>query len=58
MPLKITYYVHGTTTDNENGIATGALPGKLSELGVEQAKDLANQAAGKKFDVVFLASLR
>lgn len=23
MSLKITYFVHGTTTDNENGLASG-----------------------------------
>lgn len=27
MSVKITYFVHGTTTDNENGIATGWAPG-------------------------------
>ena len=40
MPVKITYFVHGTTTDNEQGLATGWAPGELSELGRQQAKDL------------------
>jgi broad specificity phosphatase PhoE len=40
MSLKITYFVHGTTTDNENDLATGWLPGELSELGKEQAINL------------------
>lgn len=32
MPLKITYFVHGTTTDNEQGLATGWLPGWEYEI--------------------------
>ena len=40
MSVKITYFVHGTTTDNEQDLATGWAPGELSELGKEQAKDL------------------
>ena len=37
MPIKITYFVHGTTTDNEQDLATGHAPGELSELGKQQA---------------------
>ena len=54
---KITYFVHGTTTDNEAGIATGQLPGKLSALGVEQAKRLPSQVADASFTVVFCSDL-
>lgn len=39
MSVQITYFVHGTTTDNESGRATGWLPGELSELGIRQAKE-------------------
>lgn len=56
--VTITYFVHGTTTDNEEHLATGWLPGELSEKGLEQAKQLAGQAAGKHFDVVFCSDLR
>jgi len=35
---KITYFVHGTTTDNEAGKATGWLPGELSAVGVPPAR--------------------
>lgn len=31
--IKITYFVHGTTTDNEKHIVTGWAQGKLSKLG-------------------------
>jgi len=55
--VTITYFVHGTTTDNEQHLATGWLPGELSEKGREQAKDLGNQAAGVTFDAVFCSDL-
>ncbi len=56
--VKITYFVHGTTTDNENGIATGWLPGELSELGKQQSTELAALIADKKFDAVFCSDLK
>jgi len=56
--VKITYFVHGTTTDNETTRATGWLPGELSELGRQQAKQLGVQVADKNFDVVFCSDLQ
>ncbi|MDO8582019.1 MAG: histidine phosphatase family protein [bacterium] len=56
--LTITYFVHGTTTDNENGISTGWNPGELSTLGITQSKELKRLIAGKKFDVVFSSDLK
>lgn len=58
MAIKITYFVHGTTTDNENGIATGWNPGELSELGVQQSAELGKLVDNKKFDVVFCSDLK
>lgn len=58
MPLKITYFVHGTTTDNEHGLATGWLPGELSELGKKQAINLGRLVAKENFDVVFCSDLK
>jgi len=58
MPLKITYFVHSTTTDNENSLATGWLPGELSKLGIEQAVELGRLVADKKFDAVFCSDLK
>ena len=58
MVVKITYFVHGTTTDNEQGLATGWLPGELSELGVKQAKELGKLLADKYFDIVFCSDLQ
>jgi len=38
MAFKITYYVHSVTTDNEQGLATGWIPGELSARGIELAE--------------------
>jgi broad specificity phosphatase PhoE len=56
--VKITYFVHGTTTDNEQKLATGHAPGELSELGIQQSNDLGPQVADKTFDVVFCSDLK
>ena len=58
MAVKITYFVHGTTTDNENGVSTGWNPGGLSEVGTKQAKELGKMVADKKFDAVFCSDLK
>jgi broad specificity phosphatase PhoE len=55
--VTITYFVHCTTTDNEASLATGWLPGELSELGKKQAIELAKVVAGRKFDVVISSDL-
>ncbi len=57
MTIKITYFVHGTTTDNEAGIASGWSDVDLSPLGIQQSKDLPKLNSGK-FDVVFCSNLR
>ncbi len=56
--VKIIYFVHGTTTDNEKGVSTGQSQGELSELGVKQSKELKDKIKGKKFDVVFSSDLK
>jgi len=56
--LRITYFVHGTTTDNEKDLATGWSHGELSESGIKQSKELGKITAGKKFDVVFSSDLK
>ena len=58
MAVRITYFVHGTTTDNEKDLATGWLPGELSELGTKQAKELGDLVANKHFDAVFCSDLK
>jgi len=58
MSVKITYFVHGTTTDNEADLATGWAQGELSAKGIEQAKQLSSLVAEQKFDVVFCSDLK
>jgi alpha-ribazole phosphatase/probable phosphoglycerate mutase len=53
MSTSITYFVHGTTTDNEKGISSGWFDASLSEKGIEQSIALTDKLDGKKFDVVF-----
>lgn len=58
MTVQITYFVHGTTTDNEEGLATGWLPGELSSLGIKQSRELGKLVAKKRFDMVFCSDLK
>ena len=58
MAVEITYFVHGTTTDNEKDLATGWSPGKLSELGIKQAKELGKLVSNQNFDVIFCSDLK
>lgn len=51
------YFVHGTTTDNEQDLATGWAHGELSEIGRKQASELGQQAP-QAFDVVFCSDLQ
>ena len=58
MSIKITYFVHGTTTDNEKEISSGWKDVELSELGIKQSIALKEQTKDKKFDVVFCSDLQ
>lgn len=58
MAIKITYFVHGTTIDNEKEISSGWKDVELSELGVKQSVDLKEQTKNQKFDVVFCSDLK
>ncbi len=58
MTLHITYFVHGTTTDNEKEISSGWFDVDLSEKGVQQSIDLKDQTKDKHFDVIFCSDLK
>ncbi|MBI3442298.1 MAG: histidine phosphatase family protein [Candidatus Sungbacteria bacterium] len=58
MSINITYFVHGTTTDNEKEISSGWFDAELSELGVRQAKKLREQTKDRKFGAVFCSDLK
>ena len=55
--IEITYFVHGTTYDNEAKKASGWLPGELSEKGVNQAIELAKIIKDVHFDLVISSDL-
>ncbi|MFQ5474682.1 MAG: histidine phosphatase family protein, partial [Candidatus Nanoarchaeia archaeon] len=57
MVVTITYFVHGTTTDNEQRIATGWNHGELSELGKKQSVELPSKI-NEGFDAVFSSDLK
>lgn len=58
MAVKITYFVHGTTTDNEKNISSGRYDVGLSELWIKQSIELKNQIDISNFDVVFCSDLK
>ena len=58
MPVHITYFVHGTTTDNEKEISSGWSDVALSDLGVQQSIALKEQTKDKHFDAVFCSDLQ
>lgn len=58
MSVKITYFVHGTTTDNEKEISSGWNDVGLSQLGIKQSIELKEKIKDKKFDVVFCSDLK
>lgn len=57
MAVHITYFVHGTTTDNEANLSSGWNDVALSELGRQQAIQLGNQTDSMKFNMVYTSDL-
>ncbi len=58
MSVFITYFVHGTTVDNEAGISSGWKDTELSELGKQQSKQLGELTRDRHFDAVFCSDLK
>ena len=56
--IKIKYFVHGTTTDNEAKLASGWNNSELSEKGKMQAKALCQTIKDEHFDIVFCSDLK
>lgn len=54
--IKITYFVHGTTTDNEEHISSGWKDVDISKLGIKQSKELPLQNTND-FDAIFCSDL-
>ncbi len=57
MSVEITYFVHGTTIDNEIHKSSGWNDVELSELGIQQSKDLTGLTENMTFDAVFTSDL-
>jgi broad specificity phosphatase PhoE len=56
--MKITYFVHSITEDNEKGLATGWIQGDLSEEGIRRAKIVGETLDATQFDAVFCSDLQ
>lgn len=57
MSIKITFFVHGTTTDNEAELSSGWNDVELSELGKRQSEELREKVNQHQFDAVFTSDL-
>lgn len=57
MAIEIIYETHAISTDNEAGIATGWLPGQLSEQGRTLAVELGERYRNQPIDAVFVSDL-
>ena len=55
--MKLILTRHGETEENVAGIMQGHLPGKLSKLGIEQAKRVANRLKDEKIDFIYSSDL-
>jgi alpha-ribazole phosphatase/probable phosphoglycerate mutase len=58
MAVKIVYETHSLTTDNAAGVATGWLPGRLSEQGRHLARELGRRRRADGISAVFVSDLR
>ncbi len=58
MSVSLVYETHSTTLDNERGIATGWLPGDLSDDGREQAVRLGDRRREDGLAAVYSSDLR
>lgn len=57
MAVELVYETHSTTADNEQGIATGWLPGRLSPAGRAQAAELGRRRRNDGLSAVFVSDL-
>jgi 2,3-bisphosphoglycerate-dependent phosphoglycerate mutase len=58
MTVEVVFETHATSEDNEAGIATGWLPGRLSAAGREQARELGERRRHDGIAVVFTSDLQ
>src|SRR5262245_17997040 len=58
MAVEIVFETHALTEDNENGVATGWLPGRLSARGRENAMAMGRRRREDGIAAVFCSDLR
>ncbi len=58
MSVEVVYETHSISEDNERGIATGWLPGRLSPRGRELAEELGARRSDDGLSAVFTSDLR
>ncbi|MGN6795795.1 MAG: histidine phosphatase family protein [Streptosporangiaceae bacterium] len=57
MTLSVVFETHSITVDNERGVATGWLPGELSELGRSGAAEVGRRRSADGIAAVFCSDL-
>ncbi|WP_328473680.1 histidine phosphatase family protein [Actinoplanes sp. NBC_00393] len=57
-PIEVVFETHALSEDNERGIATGWLPGRLSEQGRANAAAMGRRRRGDGITAVFSSDLR
>ena len=55
--MKLILVRHGQTIENRDDIVQGQIPGRLTELGIEQAKKLALRLKNEKIDAIYSSDL-
>src|SRR5690348_15625651 len=58
MPIEVVFETHALSEDNERGIATGWLPGRLSERGRANAAEMGRRRREDGIAAVFSSDLR
>src|SRR5258708_23721880 len=57
MPVSVVFETHSITVDNERGVATGWLPGELSERGRDLSRELGRRRADDGIAAVLCSDL-
>src|SRR5260370_23224869 len=57
MSVSVLFETHSVTVDNERGVATGWLPGELSERGRDLSRELGRRRADDGLAAVFCSNL-
>jgi 2,3-bisphosphoglycerate-dependent phosphoglycerate mutase len=58
MPIEVVFEMHALTEDNERGVATGWLPGRLSDRGRRNAAAMGQRRRHDGITAIFSSDLR